>query len=105
MEPQIILLLKCCAKKAIVLKLIFGLWDAFCKLLKKINLIKLLKSTDRKLNLNRYTLLVGHPPFETQSLKDTYSKIKKNEFSVPSRIGPLARALIIRMLHADPNNR
>ncbi|EFX85823.1 hypothetical protein DAPPUDRAFT_309099 [Daphnia pulex] len=52
-----------------------------------------------------YTLLVGHPPFETQSLKDTYSKIKKNEFHVPSRIGPLARTLIIKMLQADPSSR
>ena len=53
----------------------------------------------------RYTLLVGHPPFETQTLKDTYTKIKKNEYNIPSRIGPLARALIIRMLQADPSSR
>ncbi|XP_046631320.1 serine/threonine-protein kinase PLK1-like [Daphnia pulicaria] len=49
-----------------------------------------------------YTLLVGRPPFETQSLKDTYSKIKRNEYHIPSRIGPLARALISRMLQGDP---
>ena len=53
----------------------------------------------------RYTLFVGHPPFETQSLKETYSKIKRNELHVPSRIGPLARALIIRMLQSDPSSR
>jgi len=52
-----------------------------------------------------YTLLVGHPPFETQSLKDTYSKIKRNEYHIPSRIGPLARTLISRMLQADPLSR
>ncbi|XP_057378391.1 serine/threonine-protein kinase PLK1-like [Daphnia carinata] len=52
-----------------------------------------------------YTLLVGHPPFETQTLKDTYSKIKKNEYHVPSRIGPLARNLITSMLRADPSSR
>jgi len=52
-----------------------------------------------------YTLLVGHPPFETQSLKDTYNKIKRNEYHIPSRIGPLARALISRMLQADPLSR
>lgn len=55
--------------------------------------------------ISRYTLLVGHPPFETQSLKDTYTKIKKNEYHIPSRIGPLARALIIRMLQPDPSSR
>lgn len=52
-----------------------------------------------------YTLLVGHPPFETQSLKDTYNKIKRNEYHIPSRIGPLARTLISRMLQADPLSR
>jgi len=52
-----------------------------------------------------YTLLVGRPPFETQSLKDTYSKIKRNEYHIPSRIGPLARALITRMLQGDPCSR
>lgn len=30
-----------------------------------------------------YTLLVGKPPFETSCLKDTYMKIKKNEYHVP----------------------
>jgi len=52
-----------------------------------------------------YTLLVGKPPFETQSLKDTYARIKKNEYHVPSRIGPLARNLIQRTLQNDPAKR
>lgn len=55
--------------------------------------------------VSRYTLLVGHPPFETQSLKETYTKIKKNEYHIPSRIGTLARNLIIKMLQADPSAR
>ena len=49
--------------------------------------------------------MVGHPPFETQSLKDTYNKIKRNEYHIPSRIGPLARALITKMLLPEPSNR
>jgi len=52
-----------------------------------------------------YTLLVGKPPFETQTLKDTYSRIKKNEYHIPSRIGPLARNLIQRLLMHDPCQR
>merc|ERR1719259_262680 len=48
-----------------------------------------------------YTLLVGKPPFETQSLKDTYSRIKKNEYHVPSRVGPLAKNLIQKLLQDD----
>lgn len=31
----------------------------------------------------RYTLLVGKPPFETSCLKETYLRIKKNEYSIP----------------------
>uniref|UniRef100_W5MEL5 Serine/threonine-protein kinase PLK n=1 Tax=Lepisosteus oculatus TaxID=7918 RepID=W5MEL5_LEPOC len=30
-----------------------------------------------------YTLLVGKPPFETSCLKETYIRIKKNEYTVP----------------------
>ena len=30
-----------------------------------------------------YTMLVGKPPFETQSLKETYSRIKKNDYIIP----------------------
>lgn len=53
----------------------------------------------------RYTLLVGKPPFETQTLKDTYLRIKKNEYHIPSRVGPLARSLIQKLLQADPLQR
>ena len=45
-----------------------------------------------------YTLLVGKPPFETQTLKDTYARIKNNEYHIPSRVGPLARKLIFKLL-------
>lgn len=31
----------------------------------------------------RYTLLVGKPPFETSCLKETYIRIKKNEYTIP----------------------
>jgi len=52
-----------------------------------------------------YTLLVGKPPFETQTLKDTYNRIKKNEYHVPSRVGPLAKNLIQKLLQHEPNKR
>ncbi|XP_063063370.1 serine/threonine-protein kinase PLK1-like [Engraulis encrasicolus] len=52
-----------------------------------------------------YTLLVGKPPFETSCLKETYVRIKKNEYSVPRHINPPAAALIKRMLHAEPSLR
>merc|ERR1719427_1688274 len=52
-----------------------------------------------------YTQLVGKPPFETQTLKDTYTRIKKNEYHIPSRVGPLARNLIQKTLQHDPTKR
>ena len=55
--------------------------------------------------VSRYTLLVGKPPFETQSLKETYQKIKRNEYRIPSFIGREARTLITRLLQSDPAHR
>ncbi|XP_028828072.1 serine/threonine-protein kinase PLK1 [Denticeps clupeoides] len=52
-----------------------------------------------------YTLLVGKPPFETSCLKETYGRIKKNEYSIPRHISPAAASLIRRMLHAEPSLR
>jgi len=52
-----------------------------------------------------YTLLVGKPPFETPSLKDTYRRIMKNDYVIPVWIGPLARNLIQRMLQHEPAKR
>ncbi|XP_071104406.1 synaptojanin-2-like [Haliotis cracherodii] len=52
-----------------------------------------------------YTLLVGKPPFETSCLRDTYMKIKKNEYNIPSRVSLPARNLIGKMLKADPTDR
>ena len=33
-----------------------------------------------------YTLLIGKPPFETQDVKTTYQKIKKNQYSFPEHV-------------------
>ncbi|XP_048848078.1 serine/threonine-protein kinase PLK1-like [Brienomyrus brachyistius] len=52
-----------------------------------------------------YTLLVGKPPFETSCLKETYIRIKKNDYTIPRHINLLAMALIRRMLHPDPSKR
>ena len=53
-----------------------------------------------------YTLLIGKPPFETSCLKDTYAKIKKNEYTIPpNKISVEAKNLINHLLQADPNLR
>ena len=52
-----------------------------------------------------YTLLVGKPPFETLSLKETYERIKNNQYQIPSKIGNDAANLIRKLLCADPSKR
>ena len=53
-----------------------------------------------------YTLLLGKPPFETSSLKDTYSKIRKNDYFIPdNRITRESVLLIQRCLSHEPYNR
>ncbi|XP_032896787.1 serine/threonine-protein kinase PLK1 [Amblyraja radiata] len=52
-----------------------------------------------------YTLLVGKPPFETSCLKETYMRIKRNEYNIPKHINPLAANLIQKMLRSDPSTR
>lgn len=49
-----------------------------------------------------YTLLVGKPPFETSSLKDTYARIKRTEYTIPKAVSAVAGALIARMLRSEP---
>lgn len=54
-----------------------------------------------------YTLLVGKPPFETASLKETYSRIKRCDYNLPvrSKISKSAVSLIKHMLQQDPKCR
>lgn len=52
-----------------------------------------------------YTLLVGTPPFETKSLKDTYSKIRKCDYRVPNTMRKSAADMIVAMLQSDPARR
>lgn len=51
-------------------------------------------------------MLVGKPPFETTCLKDTYTRIKKNEYYIPHlKVSASAKNLIERLLQADPAER
>lgn len=52
-----------------------------------------------------YTLLVGKPPFETTSLTETYSRIKRNEYYIPSKVSLVAQKLIVKMLSPEPTTR
>ena len=42
-----------------------------------------------------YTMLVGKPPFETSSLKETYQRIKDCEYIIPGRVGIFPRLISI----------
>ncbi|KAL0477302.1 polo-like protein kinase PLK1 [Acrasis kona] len=55
-----------------------------------------------------YTFLIGIPPFETSTVKDTYEKIRLNSYTFPTngpQISSSAKALIKKMLHPDPSMR
>ena len=54
-----------------------------------------------------YTLIVGKPPFETNNVKETYKRIKMNNYSFPERaiISDSAKSLITEILVLDPMKR
>ncbi|XP_023947930.1 serine/threonine-protein kinase polo [Bicyclus anynana] len=52
-----------------------------------------------------YTLLVGKPPFETSTLRDTYKRIKLCEYRIPSSLRKPAAAMIVLQLQSVPAKR
>ncbi|XP_015186872.1 PREDICTED: serine/threonine-protein kinase polo [Polistes dominula] len=52
-----------------------------------------------------YTLLVGKPPFETSSLKETYNRIKQVQYKTPSHLSKPAMNMITNMLQGIPSKR
>eukprot|EP00474_Spongospora_subterranea_P004670 CRZ05128.1 hypothetical protein [Spongospora subterranea] len=54
-----------------------------------------------------YTMLIGKPPFETTNLKETYSRIRANNYEYPVAIAVSASAkdIISRMLVLEPTRR
>ena len=54
-----------------------------------------------------YTILVGHPPFQRQEVKEIYEKIKVANFEFPKNITVSLKAqdLINRLLHPNPEKR
>ena len=54
-----------------------------------------------------YTLLFGKPPFEDNTVEQTYENIKNNRFMYPSSINvsTSAKDLINKILVTDPTRR
>ena len=53
----------------------------------------------------RYALLVGHPPFETATLKETYIRITDNRYTIPDWVSTQAKNLITKCLNHEPERR
>ncbi|CAH1775220.1 unnamed protein product [Owenia fusiformis] len=52
-----------------------------------------------------YALLVGRPPFETATLKETYNRITHNKYSIPPHLSLEAKKLIKALLSNNPEDR
>ncbi|KAF0979679.1 hypothetical protein FDP41_001347 [Naegleria fowleri] len=54
-----------------------------------------------------YTMLVGTPPFETKDVKETYKKIKHNDYDFPEDldISNKAKNLVRKILRRNPDDR
>lgn len=52
-----------------------------------------------------YTLLVGKPPFETPTLRETYDRIKQVQYKFPTHINTVAMNMISNTLRGNPSER
>ncbi|XP_037070251.1 serine/threonine-protein kinase PLK1-like [Pollicipes pollicipes] len=52
-----------------------------------------------------YAMLVGQPPFETETLNETYKRITNNQYTLPPHLSAAASDLIARLLHPSPRMR
>lgn len=52
-----------------------------------------------------YTLLVGNPPFETDAIKSTLTKVVMSDFSLPTYLTNKAKDLIYCLLKKNPRDR
>ncbi|XP_012155666.1 serine/threonine-protein kinase PLK4 isoform X2 [Ceratitis capitata] len=52
-----------------------------------------------------YTLLVGHPPFDTDAVQSTLNKVVTSDFRMPQHISYDAQDLIKHLLKKNPNER
>lgn len=52
-----------------------------------------------------YTLLVGQPPFDSQQVRSTLTRVVLDDCSLPSHLSASARDLLSRMLQKNPTER
>ncbi|KAF4528591.1 hypothetical protein B566_EDAN015811 [Ephemera danica] len=52
-----------------------------------------------------YTLLVGRPPFDTDAVKSTLTRVVMADFKIPDHVSPEARDLLHNLLKKNPKER
>lgn len=52
-----------------------------------------------------YTLLVGKPPFETDGIKSTLTRVVMADYEMPLHLSDNARDLIDKLLKKNPKDR
>ncbi|CAF4647520.1 unnamed protein product, partial [Didymodactylos carnosus] len=52
-----------------------------------------------------YTLLVGQPPFDTENVLSTLSRVAKVEYELPTSLSVEAKDLINNILQKQPEKR
>lgn len=52
-----------------------------------------------------FELLVGEPPFQTESYDDTYRKISNVQYKIPDFVSTAAQHLISKLLVLQPERR
>lgn len=52
-----------------------------------------------------YTLLVGKPPFDTDAVKSTLTRVVMADFVLPTNLSETAKDLINRLLKKNPRDR
>ncbi len=52
-----------------------------------------------------YTLLVGHPPFDTKGVTNTLNRVISAEYVMPENLSPEAKHLIHSLLQKNPKDR
>lgn len=52
-----------------------------------------------------YTLLVGKPPFDTDAVKSTLTRVVMADYTIPSHLSENAKDLIDKLLKKNPKER
>ena len=52
-----------------------------------------------------YTLLIGKPPFDTDAVKSTLTRVVMADYAMPSNLSENAKDLIDRLLKKNPRDR